>query len=233
MTDQEYAIYHEQFYTREYLNKYYIISQPGQQLNFLGPYQYDSARQSIGENGRMRAIKQIVVHCTSDYPNSKRDMEYYRRLFVQGRSEEGYSDVGYHYIIFQDGRIESGRPLSKIGAHCPECNRTSIGISYVGGMVAENTYEDTRTDAQVKSLWNLIFYLLKYFPSAKLYGHHDFNTTKACPCFNVQEEYNSILNGTYGKSEVIASSHSESSSQTIDDTQTQWNERHVIKTNGA
>lgn len=233
LTNKEYAIYHEQYYTMEYLRKYYRVAQPSQNLDLLGSYQYDRTQQSIGIPGRMRKIKEIIIHCTSEPPTAKRDIEYYRQLHVR---DNGWIDIGYNYIIFQDGRIESGRPLYMSGSHCntpPYHNTVSIGISYVGGEPSTGVYKDTRTEAQIKSIWNLVFYLKRYFPSATVWGHHDFQPAKACPCFDVREEYNSILNGTYGKKNILAGGYAETSFKSVDDILTQKSDRNIVKTNGG
>lgn len=59
----------------------------------------------------------------------------------------GWDDVGYHFLIRQDGRIEIGRSLMKKGAHAPGRNHY-IGICLTG--------EDKFTVAQVKSLITLL-----------------------------------------------------------------------------
>ena len=51
--------------------------------------------------------------------------------YVKGN---GWSDIGYHYLIKLDGTVQEGRPINKIGAHVGGHNRDSIGIAYVGGM---------------------------------------------------------------------------------------------------
>lgn len=105
----------------------------------------------------------------------------------------GWKDVGYHYIVFEDGRVEAGRPLDQVGAHCQRGghNRFSIGIAYVGGLNANGVTEDTRTPAQKESLRKLIQKLrLEYH--VPVYGHRDFDRTKVCPCFDAHTEY-SIL----------------------------------------
>ena len=40
----------------------------------------------------------------------------------------GWSDIGYHFVILPDGRCEEGRPLYRQGAHCAVGHRNFIGI---------------------------------------------------------------------------------------------------------
>ena len=91
-------------------------------------------------------------------------------------------------MIGLDGKIEAGRPVSKIGAHAKGYNKTSIGICYIGGLSENKRAKDTRTEAQKNALIKLIKTLKNIYPSASLHGHKEF-ANKACPCFDVQKEY--------------------------------------------
>ena len=44
----------------------------------------------------------------------------------------GWCDVGYHFLVTDDGSVWEGRPLSARGAHVANNNTGNIGISYVG-----------------------------------------------------------------------------------------------------
>jgi len=78
------------------------------------------------------------------------DSETIRRWHVE---ERGWSDIGYHYVILPDGKIELGRPLDRIGAHtrAGRRNYTSIGVCLVG-----NFQYDTVTKEQLMALVKLI-----------------------------------------------------------------------------
>ena len=102
----------------------------------------------------------------------------------------GWSDIGYHYVIKLDGEIQPGRLEKKIGAHCYRNNRSSIGLCYIGGMNKNMTeWKDTRTNKQKQSLLNLINELKEKYPGAIVYGHKDFTNKKLCPSFDAKEEY--------------------------------------------
>lgn len=135
----------------------------------------------------MRKIDTIIIHC-ADTPEGRNDnAEDIRRWHV---NERGYRDIGYHYIIDLDGTIEHGRDESVVGAHCRNHNATSIGVCYIGGRSTDGHPKDTRTIQQREALTYLVNLLLVKYPSAKVYGHHDFDPNKACPCFNAKTEYN-------------------------------------------
>lgn len=88
--------------------------------------------------------KIIVVH-HSDTPdgNAKAFREYHIK-------KRGWSDIGYHFVICRDGRIEKGREENLVGAHAKSNGRNwiSLGICLVG--------EDKFTDEQIKSLKGLL-----------------------------------------------------------------------------
>jgi len=137
----------------------------------------------------MRKINKIILHCTATPEGRQHDVADIRRWHLK----RGFNDIGYHYLIHIDGTIEEGRPLSKQGAHCSGQNRGSIGICYVGGMSKDmKKAKDTRTQAQKDSLINLMHELIyKYNKDMTIHGHNEY-ANKACPSFNVQEEYENL-----------------------------------------
>ncbi|MFI6296875.1 N-acetylmuramoyl-L-alanine amidase [Nonomuraea sp. NPDC050790] len=44
----------------------------------------------------------------------------------------GWSDVGYNFLVDEDGRIFEGRGWLVVGAHCPDHNRSGIGVAFIG-----------------------------------------------------------------------------------------------------
>ena len=134
----------------------------------------------------MRKINKIVIHCTATPEGREHNVADIRRWHLK----RGFSDIGYHYLIHIDGKIEVGRPLHRIGAHTSGENTGSIGIAYTGGMNKDmKKAKDTRTQAQKDSLVKLLHELIyKYNKDMTIHGHNEF-ANKACPSFNVQEEY--------------------------------------------
>ena len=129
-------------------------------------------------------IKLLVVHC-SDSENNKNitaiDIHKMHLNF-------GWDGIGYHKIICRSGKIENGRPEFWKGAHVKGHNKGSIGICYIGGVDEFLKPKDTRTPEQKESLLLIIRALKKMHPNATIHGHNEF-ANKACPCFNVEEEY--------------------------------------------
>lgn len=135
----------------------------------------------------MRTIKQIIVHCSA----TKEGDHFTKADIDRWHKEQGYSCIGYHYVIYLDGSIHQGRAEDEIGAHCLGKNATSIGICYIGGLNAYGEPKDTRTDKQKAALLTLLKKLKQKYPKAKVYGHRDF-AKKDCPCFDAKEEYKDL-----------------------------------------
>ena len=134
-----------------------------------------------------RMIKEIIVHCTAT-PEGK---DYTVNDIRRWHREKGWSDIGYHYVIYRNGQIVNGRDVDLQGAHCAEGghNRYSIGVCYVGGMTRDGrSPKDTRTPQQRSALLSLLSDLKMLYPEAKIYGHRDF-AHKDCPCFDAKREY--------------------------------------------
>ena len=133
----------------------------------------------------MRSITLIVAHCSANRAGSAlrlADIDRYHRSL-------GWKGCGYHYVIPTDGTLKAGRPEAEAGAHCRHHNRHSIGICYIGGLSADGTPADTRTEAQRATLRRLLMSLHRRFPRALIVGHRDLDPLKACPCFDAAKEY--------------------------------------------
>ena len=135
-----------------------------------------------------RTIKELIVHCSAT-PEGK---DYSVDTIRQWHLQRGFSDIGYHYVIYRDGSIHIGRDESIIGAHCTGHNTNSIGVCYIGGCASDGkTPKDTRTTEQKQSLVKLLKELKTKYPKASIHGHRDFSS-KACPSFDATKEYSSI-----------------------------------------
>jgi hypothetical protein len=138
----------------------------------------------------MRDIDEIIVHCSATRPDWMADssagdkVSEIKRWHVQ---DNGWSDIGYHFIIDRSGIVVKGRPLDKAGAHVRGRNSHSVGICLIGGFGgSENDkFTDNFTPEQATALRNLIDRLKRDYPTIKVVSGHNQYAAKACPCFNV------------------------------------------------
>ena len=132
----------------------------------------------------MRPINKVLIHCSAT-PEG-RDVK--TKEIKKWHLSNGWSDIGYHYVIELDGKVVEGRPVEIVGAHCFGQNKFSIGICYVGGMnKSMSKPKDTRTEEQKESLIKLIKKLKKEHSILSVHGHNEFSN-KACPSFDVANE---------------------------------------------
>ncbi len=135
-----------------------------------------------------RKITEIIVHCTATQEGKSFTTEDIKKWHLA----RGFADIGYHYVIYLDGSVHTGRSVDKIGAHCTNHNSNSIGVCYVGGVAKDGkTPKDTRTDKQKESLLKLLKDLKTLYPSASIRSHKDF-ANKACPSFDATKEYSNV-----------------------------------------
>lgn len=127
----------------------------------------------------MREIRELIIHCTGTSPAAT--LQSIRNYHTKTL---GWNDIGYHFIVDRNGYIWNGRPIEQAGAHCIGHNAHSVGIAYIGGLDGK----DTRTQFQKNALQDFVYWFRLFFPTAKVYGHNEF-ANKACPCFNVRQEF--------------------------------------------
>ena len=91
----------------------------------------------------------------------------------QWHLNNGWSGIGYHFLIRKDGTIEEGRPLGTVGAH-------TVGINLVGNFESAVPTEAQKTAAAhlIASLCTV--YQLDPVWESTVKGHCDLNAT-ACP----------------------------------------------------
>jgi N-acetyl-anhydromuramyl-L-alanine amidase AmpD len=127
---------------------------------------------------------QIVLHCSATRGIQDVGVKEIRSW----HKAKGWKDVGYHFVIRRNGKVELGRPEGDIGSHVQGYNTASIGICMVGGL-DDKTWRPSNnfTALQWKALTTLVAQLVKRYPAAKVLGHRDFpRVQKACPCFDAR-----------------------------------------------
>ena len=137
----------------------------------------------------MRDLNRVILHCSATPEGREVSVETIREWHTdpppRGR---GWSDIGYHYVIHLNGKIELGRPIEVQGAHTSGENEDSIGICYIGGVNAANEPKDTMTVLQAIAFVDIVKSLRLIFGKLSIHGHNEFST-KACPSFLVEEKF--------------------------------------------
>ncbi len=131
-----------------------------------------------------RRIDLIVVHCS----DTRADQDFTIQKLAACHKARGFGDYpGYHVYIRRDGTCYYCRPLRVKGCHVSGWNANSVGVCYEGGHLpigSPRKYGDTRTQAQIVALQEVVATLRDCFPNARVVGHNELNPMKACPCLS-------------------------------------------------
>ncbi len=139
-----------------------------------------------------RQITGIIIHCAAT-PNGKwfsvQDIDQWHQVRGFKRDEAHRQSfnptlhaIGYHYVIYTNGAIATGRSEAEIGAHAQGRNAKTIGVCLIG------TDKFSRT--QWEALRDLVRILKRdsNYPNAQIAGHRDLpDVKKECPGFNVAD----------------------------------------------
>lgn len=129
-----------------------------------------------------KSTKLILVHCTATKPHQDIGVREVRQWH---KHDNGWLDVGYHFIIRRNGVIEDGRPVNVVGAHASGFNSDSVGVCLVGGIDSKGEADANFTIEQYQSLKVLLDTLKDKYPEAQVKGHRDVNNGKECPSFDI------------------------------------------------
>jgi hypothetical protein len=136
----------------------------------------------------MRGIKAVIIHCSAT-PNGRwntapdidkwHDERGFERLPEwREKFNPDYTAIGYHFVIYTNGAIATGRHQDEIGAHAGGHNKYTLGVCLIG--------TDKFTVEQWQALDDLIAKLRERHPAAKILGHRDLpDVNKICPGFDV------------------------------------------------
>jgi N-acetylmuramoyl-L-alanine amidase len=140
----------------------------------------------------MRHIDEIIIHCTATRKSWYEDRpveDAVKELTRWHVEDNSWSDCGYHFAVNRKGEVGSARPVERSGAHCRSRNKSSIGITLLGGRggQADDQFLENYTYEQDIALRDLIADLKEAHPKiSKISGHNEWSN-KACPCFDVED----------------------------------------------
>ena len=140
-----------------------------------------------GYGPKRSATNRLIIHHTAGNKGIDPSAAEIDKMY----KGNGWSGIGYHFVIRKNGSIERGRAEDEQGAHAEGANKDSIGI-HVGG----NFELESPTDKQIASLVNLIKQLCKKYnipiDRKHILGHREVGQT-ACPGNNLYNQLDSIV----------------------------------------
>lgn len=123
----------------------------------------------FGSLNTRKSTKRIILHHTASADVSAATIHGWHL-------NQGWSGIGYHFVIRANGLIERGRPEWAIGSHSgPAGNGDSIGVVLTG-----NFEIGAPSTAQMIALTKLINELRGRYGNLAVMGHKDMMAT-ACP----------------------------------------------------
>jgi N-acetyl-anhydromuramyl-L-alanine amidase AmpD len=121
-----------------------------------------------------RFVDRVFLHCSASDKPEHDSVKVMRDWHVNGN---GWDDVGYHFFIRKDGKIEAGRDLEKTPAAQRGHNRATIAIC-LHGLAVEKFRK-----AQFKSVIELCKAIeAAYQGMVSFHGHCEVSS-KSCPVF--------------------------------------------------
>lgn len=149
-----------------------------------------STKPMIYQGAARHPVREIIVHCSATRPDwmagrpIAEKVAEIRRWHVE---DNGWRDIGYHWIIDRDGKVLAGRAETVIGAHTPGGkNNGTIGICLIGGHGSAETdlFAEHFTHQQDVTLRQMIDAIGSRTRIERVSGHNEY-AAKACPGFNV------------------------------------------------
>lgn len=181
---------------------------PGPADGIFGPKTEAAARDWIAADGREAGtalvaetsamifqgtarypVREIAVHCVATRPEwlatagLAAQRAEIRRWHVE---DNGWRDIGYHWLIGRAGDVLAGRAETQIGAGIEGHNSGVIHVCLIGGFGASETDPFSRhfTGSQDTSLRQLLLGISMRTQITRISGHNEW-AAKACPGFNV------------------------------------------------
>jgi hypothetical protein len=135
-------------------------------------------------------VREIVLHCSATPPDwmAKAPLQEQRAEIRRWHLANGWSDIGYHWLVGRDGAVLAGRPETVIGAGVLGHNSGVIHVCLIGGFgsAATDRFSQHFTPAQGVSARQMIEAIAMRTQIGLVSGHNQY-AAKACPGFTVSE----------------------------------------------
>ena len=138
------------------------------------------ARDSVTINNMTTPVSFVFIHHTAmSYCHNQHDCSQELRTIQNFHMDtRGWDDIGYNFLIGEDGRVYEARGWDRIGAHTYGWNDVAVAFSIMG-----NYKDRIPNDKALSALKNIINCGLskgKITHNYKMYGHRDVRSTE-CP----------------------------------------------------
>lgn len=159
-------------------------------------------------------VEHLVVHHSAGSNSNPNYTQVVRDIYLYHTEVNGWSDIGYNYLIAQDGSVYNGRDPGSLeqdnvlGAHFCGANSMTMGVCLLGNYETANITPSARLNLQNLLAWKLEKEDLSPYATNQhslglleaIIGHRDGCAT-LCPGANVynilgdiKEEVNNLVN---------------------------------------
>lgn len=152
-----------------------------------GQWGWEPITQGLAEH---RVTRITIHHGGVDFPDDKDVVKYLLALQSWGRSDKGWIDIPYHFMIDRQGRIYEARPINFPG----DTNTTYDPSGHALIAVMGNYENQVLSQAQLDALVAMTTFLAEEYavPIENIRGHKDYAET-TCPGEDI---YRYLLDGT-------------------------------------
>jgi hypothetical protein len=130
-------------------------------------------------------ISKITIHHGGTaYDDDRDSIEYLRSLQKWSRTDKGWIDLPYHYVVDLQGRIFEGRPIQFPGDTNTSYDPTGHALIVVVGNYDNRDF----SEAQFETLAKLTAHLAREHavPMSNIKGHKDYAPSETtCPGTNI------------------------------------------------
>ncbi|MDP2345205.1 MAG: N-acetylmuramoyl-L-alanine amidase [Deltaproteobacteria bacterium] len=132
--------------------------------------------------GPRHTPQRLTIHHTvtpnNDSMSMPARMRQIQAFHIDGR---GWCDVGYHFLIGQDGKVYQGRVENITGAHAANANTNNVGISFIGDFTSKIP-PDNMLNAAAKIMKSMSRTYGITLNRTMVKGHRQVGTTStSCP----------------------------------------------------
>ncbi|CAF1259826.1 unnamed protein product [Adineta steineri] len=138
------------------------------------------ARAATSKTNMATPVSYVVIHHTTGGTCTTKDSCISKMKGFQNyhMDSNGWADIGYNFLVGEDGNVYEGRGWSLVGAHCIGYNSKSIGISVIGDYTSPKP--NTAALNAVKALIQCGISKGIIQSNYILRGHRDLDST-SCP----------------------------------------------------
>lgn len=165
---------------------------PAAGLTAISRSQWTRTGPARSKVNAMNGITKITIHHDGMAPSYLTKhasvAERIEKIRKYHTGNNGWGDIGYHYIVDRTGRVWEGRPIQYQGAHVRNNNEHNIGILVLG-----NFDKQSPSSAQINALYTATKALTKQhqIKTKLVRSHQEINKT-ACPGKNLQKQMDAL-----------------------------------------